>query len=149
MSRVQDLPAPLADRLKRIDLIVFDGDCVLCTGFFRFILKHDRQARFRFATAQSPLGQALYTALNLPLNDYETNLVLTGGRIHTHLDAFAAAMAALGWPWRALALCRWLPGPVKRPLYSLIARNRFRLFGRRDTCYLPTPEVRARFMEAP
>lgn len=83
------------------------------------------------------------------MDDFETNLVITDGRVHTHLDAFAAAMRALGWPWRALSIARSLPGFVKRPLYRLIARNRFRLFGRRAECYLPTPELRARFIDTP
>ncbi|MEM7491543.1 MAG: DCC1-like thiol-disulfide oxidoreductase family protein [Pseudomonadota bacterium] len=128
-------------------MIVFDGVCVLCSGFFRFVLDRDRAGRFRFVTAQSALGQAMYRDLGLPADVFETNLVIVDGRIHQRLDAFAAAMSALGWPWRALAVARVLPGPLKDWAYHRIARNRYRLFGRTETCLIPGPEVRGRFLD--
>ena len=94
------------------NLIVFDGVCVLCSGFFRFMLKHDRDQRFAFATAQSEVGQRLYEHLGLPMGDFETNLVIVDGTVYQKLHAFAAAMRVIGWPWRALAaaedMMRWL-----------------------------------------
>ena len=143
--RLTDLPPDLRDRLQDRNVIVFDGECVLCSGFFRFMLARDTAGHFQFATAQSELGQALYVALGLPRVDFETNLVITGGEIHEKLDSFAAAMRVLGWPWRALSLCHWLPGLVKSPLYGLIARNRYRLFGRYDACLVPDAALRGRF----
>ncbi|WP_179379213.1 thiol-disulfide oxidoreductase DCC family protein [Jannaschia marina] len=133
--------------IGRHDLIVFDGVCVLCSGFFRLMTRIDRSGRFRFATAQSDLGQALYRDLGLPTDDFETNLVIVDGVIHQRLDAFAAAMRAVGWPWRALAVASWLPAMLKDPLYHAIARNRYRLFGRRDHCMVPSPELAARFLD--
>ncbi|MEX0304563.1 MAG: thiol-disulfide oxidoreductase DCC family protein [Leisingera sp.] len=141
--------AGLADRSEAVaaeaDLIVFDGECVLCSRFFRFMLRHDRVERFSFATAQSPLGQRLYRELGLPTDEFETNLVIVDGRTYQRLDAFAAAMRALPWPWVMLSVCRYLPGWLKDRLYFSVARNRYRLFGRFDTCMIPSPEVRARF----
>jgi predicted DCC family thiol-disulfide oxidoreductase YuxK len=140
----------LADRfpaLRGRNVIVFDGVCVLCSAFFRFVLRHDRDRLFHFATAQSALGEALYAHLGLKSGDYETNLVLIDGQLHEELDAFAAVMRRLGWPWRAGAAAAWLPGPVKRFLYRRIARNRYAMFGRYDACYLPTPDLRARFLD--
>ena len=98
MGLSQPVPEPLATLVGDRDLIVFDGECVLCSGFFRFMLRHDRAGRFCFATAQSPLGQSLYQALGLPKDNFETNLVFVDGRVYGHLDAFAAAMGALGAP---------------------------------------------------
>lgn len=129
------------------DLIVFDGECLLCSGFFRFMIRQDRDERFCFATAQSSLGQQLYAALNLPTDDFETNLVIVNGQIYQRLDAFAAAMGTLGWPWRALAALRLLPGWLKDPAYHLIARNRYRIIGRYDTCMIPDAALRARFRD--
>lgn len=126
---------------------MFDGKCVLCSGFFRFITRMDRAEQFHFAHAQSPLGHALYDALGLPNEDFETNLILVGGRFHTHLDSFAAAMRAVGWPWRALAVVGFLPKPLKDWFYHRIARNRYALFGRYDTCMLPEPHLRERFLD--
>ncbi len=127
------------------DLIVFDGECVLCSGFFHIMLRHDRDQKFLFATAQSPLGQQLYALLNLPTDEFETNLVIVKGKVHQNLDAFAAAMRALYVPWRVLSLCRYLPRFLKNPLYRMIARNRYALFGRRDECLVPDPSLRSRF----
>ena len=143
---VSSLPPDLQARLSGRNLIVFDGVCVLCSGFFRFMLRRDRQGHFSFATAQSPLGQALYAALNLPLTGFETNLVVVDGQIHQRLDAFSAAMQRLGGIWAPLGLLRFLPGVIKDPAYRLIARNRYRLFGRSGTCLMPGPEVRGRFL---
>jgi predicted DCC family thiol-disulfide oxidoreductase YuxK len=140
------LPADLQARLEGRDLIVFDGVCVLCSGFFRFVLRHDRDRRFAFATAQSPLGQDLYRALGLPLDDFETNLVVIGGQVHQRLDAFAAAMRRLPGGWPVFGLCRFLPGPLKDFLYHRIARNRYRLFGRMDQCLIPDEALRSRFL---
>ncbi|PWR20549.1 thiol-disulfide oxidoreductase DCC family protein [Zavarzinia compransoris] len=134
-------PADLADQ----DLVVFDGHCLVCSGFARFLARHDRARRFRFVTAQSPLGQSLYRRHGLDPVAMETNIVIVGGRAHLRLAAFAAAMAALGWPWRLLALSRFLPRVVADPLYRVIAENRYRL-GRRH-CPLPSAELRGRLIE--
>ncbi|MGC1495897.1 MAG: DCC1-like thiol-disulfide oxidoreductase family protein [Sulfitobacter sp.] len=144
---VENLPAPIRKRIGQHHLIVFDGECVLCSGFFHFMLRHDHGQKFQFATAQSRLGQDLYTALKLPTEAFETNLVISDGIIHGHLDAFAIAMSQLGWPWRIFLIVRYLPRFLKMPLYTVIARNRYRLFGRFDRCMIPDPDLRARFVE--
>lgn len=146
MTQVADLPADLAIRLSGCDLIVFDGECVFCSGFFRFILRHDRKGGFHFATAQSPLGQRLYAALDLPTDDFETNLIVVDGVVYQRLDAFAAAMSRLDLPWRWAAVCRLLPGPLKDAIYKPIARNRYRIWGRRNACILPDAATLARFL---
>ena len=109
------------------------------------MLRHDRGQVFQFATAQSPLGQRLYRQLDLPTQDFETNLVIINQKVHQRLDAFAAAMAQLRGPWRAMSLCRYLPRFIKDPLYHAIARNRYAIFGRTDSCMVPDAEVRSRF----
>ncbi len=135
------------DLFKGSNLIVFDGDCVLCSGFFRFMLKRDKTRRFEFATAKSPLGQRMYKALNLPVTDFETNLVIVDGKVFQRVDAFAEAMRALTGLWPLLSFVRFLPGVVKDPLYFSIARNRYALFGRYDTCMMPDAALLERFAE--
>ena len=135
--KTAQLPEPLNHRLAGKNLIVFDGACVFCSAFFRFMWRHDRAQKFHYATAQSPLGQALYAALNLPLIDFETNIVITNGQIHQRLDAFAASMAELPAPWRFARIARHLPKAAKDAIYKPIARNRYRIFGRYDTCLIP------------
>jgi len=148
MQSVNDLPNDLQRALKGRDVIVFDGVCVLCSAFFRFVLQRDRAERFCFVRAQSDLGLALYRALDLPTDDFETNLVITGGRIWRKLDAFAMVMLCLGAPWSVLSALRWLPRPLKDPAYHLIARNRYRLFGKTETCLMPDAAQMARFLDA-
>ena len=127
-------------------LIVFDGVCVLCSGFARFVIRRDDAARFRFATAQSPLGQALYRHYGLDPTDYETNIVIADGVAWGELDAAATVFARLAWPWRWLRAMRWIPEPLAGWLYRRVARNRYRLFGRRETCLVPPPDWRERFL---
>lgn len=145
LHTVGDLPAPLNGAITA-DLIVFDGECVLCSGFFRFMLRHDRKGRFRYALAQSDLGARLYQTLGLPTDDFETNLVIIDGQIYQKLDAFAHAMRAIGWPWRLLSCLRFLPALIKDPAYNAIARNRYSLFGRSQACMIPDAPLQARFL---
>ncbi|AZO26782.1 MULTISPECIES: thiol-disulfide oxidoreductase DCC family protein [Mesorhizobium] len=127
-------------------LIVFDGVCVFCSGFVQLILKLDREKRFRFATAQSPFGEALFRKYGLATDNYETNLAIIDGAAFTKLDSFIAVMAALGWPWRAARLLLVLPRPLRDWLYDRVAKNRYALFGRKDSCEIPSAELRQRLI---
>jgi predicted DCC family thiol-disulfide oxidoreductase YuxK len=127
-------------------LIVFDGVCVLCSGFARLVVRLDREKRFRFATAQSPLGQALYRRHGLRTDFYETNLVIIDGVAFTRMDSLLAVCDALGWPWRAARLIRLLPHRARDRLYGWIANNRYAWFGRKDSCEIPSGELRERII---
>lgn len=126
------------------DLIVFDGTCVFCSGFARFIARHDHKRRFLFVTAQSAPGRELYARHGLDPDLMETNIVIVSGRPHVRLRAFAAAMRALGWPWAILVPLGWMPNAVSDPLYNFVARNRYR-FGR-EGCPVPSAELKARLI---
>lgn len=130
-----------------VGLIVFDGVCVFCSSFARFVLRHDKSGHFRFTMAQSNLGQALYHHYGLDPGDFETNLVIVNGRLYEKLAAFLKVMTELGWPWRALAVLGALPRPVADWFYDRIAKNRYRIFGKYDTCMAPSPELKARLVE--
>ena len=129
-----------------LPLIVFDGVCVFCSGFVQMVLRLDRKRRFRFTTAQSPFGAALFRKHGLPTDSYETNLALIGGAPFTKLDSFVAVMAELGWPWRAARLLLLLPRPLRDWLYDRVARNRYALFGRKDSCEIPSAALRERMI---
>lgn len=140
-----DASVPRFDDTRPI--VVFDGVCVLCSGWMEFLVRRDPQAaRFRFIVAQSTLGQALYRHYRLDPVEFETNLVLVEGRLYTKLDAFVAVMRKLPGAWPLLSVASFLPGPIANWLYDRIARNRYRWFGRRETCLMPTPELRGRFL---
>jgi predicted DCC family thiol-disulfide oxidoreductase YuxK len=121
----------------RHPLIVFDGGCVMCSANARFVLRHDRRRRFRLTTAQGPLGASLYRHFGLRSDEEGTILVLEDGRLLAESDAVLAVSRGLGWPWRIAAAGLVLPRPLRDRLYRWVARNRFRWFGRRETCWRP------------
>jgi predicted DCC family thiol-disulfide oxidoreductase YuxK len=136
------LPAELGGR----PLIVFDGACVLCSGFARLVARLDRSQRFRFATAQSPLGESLFRHFGLPTDVYETNLGLIGGVGYLRMDSLVAVMRELGWPWKAATALNLLPRRSRDWLYARIAANRYALFGRKESCDVPSPGLRSRLI---
>ncbi|GHC64391.1 thiol-disulfide oxidoreductase DCC family protein [Neogemmobacter tilapiae] len=127
------------------DLIVFDGLCIFCSGFARFMARHDRAGRFRFVTAQSDLGQRLYREHGLDPVAMVTNIVIVDGVAHQKMAAFAAAMACLPAPWRWARVVGYAPKGPANWVYDRIARNRY-VFGRRD-CPLPSSALKARLIE--
>lgn len=127
-------------------IIVFDAVCMLCSANARFILKHDRRRRFRLAAMQSEAGEALYRRFGIDPADPETLILVDGDRARRDSDAVLAIWSGLGWPWRAAAIARIVPAALRDPLYRWVARNRYRWFGRRETCWLPGPELADRFL---
>jgi len=127
-------------------LIVFDGDCVLCSRTMRLILRLDKKQRFRFATAQGEIGQGLYRHLGLPTDRFETYLLITDGRIYQRSTAVAQIAKRLGWPWKTGAALAIIPRPIRDALYNLIARHRYRIFGRSTACGIADPALRERML---
>ena len=127
-------------------IIVFDGVCVLCNGWVRFLLRHDRNGRYRFAAMQSEPGRALLAAYGLDPNDPSSLLLVEGGRAYADTDAIRRVLAGLGGAWRIAQLIVLIPRALRDPLYRHAARNRYRWFGRRDACPLPSADDRERFL---
>jgi predicted DCC family thiol-disulfide oxidoreductase YuxK len=127
-------------------VIIFDGKCVLCSWFARFILRTDRAARFRLMAAQSDLGTALYRHFGLDPINYETYVLLEDGRAFFRSDASIRIFEGLGLPWRAATVGRLIPLSVRDAFYNVIARHRLQWFGARDACYLPNPSQADRFL---
>jgi predicted DCC family thiol-disulfide oxidoreductase YuxK len=127
-------------------IIIFDGYCALCSGWANFVLRHDPDGRFRLASAQSPLGYALYVHYGLDPKDYETNILIEDGRAWFKSEGSIRMAEGLGWPWKLAAVFRILPRAVRDPMYEFIARNRLRFFGKRATCYLPQKQYEDRFL---
>jgi predicted DCC family thiol-disulfide oxidoreductase YuxK len=127
-------------------IIIFDGKCVLCSAFAQFILRTDRHRRFRLLTAQAPIGAALYRHFGLSPVDYETNMLLDGGRAWFKSDGSIRIFQQLGFPWSLMTVGRVVPRPIRDRLYDIVARNRIRWFGARETCYLPDASEADRFI---
>jgi predicted DCC family thiol-disulfide oxidoreductase YuxK len=118
-------------------VLVFDGFCHLCSGWARFILRHPATPPFRLVAMQGDEGRALLVAHGIDPDDPSTFLVIDAGRVHRESDGVIQVVTALGGAWRCFAIARWLPRGLRDPLYRLLARNRYRWFGRRQVCYLP------------
>ncbi|HEX3883714.1 MAG TPA: DCC1-like thiol-disulfide oxidoreductase family protein [Stellaceae bacterium] len=126
-------------------LILFDGVCVFCSRWARFVIDRDRDARFCFVAVQEPLGAALAQRFGIDPAMPETNAVILGGRAYFKSDAAVAVLSSLpGWGWARVL--RAVPRHLRDGLYDIVARNRYRWFGRGDTCLIPTPELAARLL---
>ncbi|MDO7849447.1 thiol-disulfide oxidoreductase DCC family protein [Hymenobacter sp. M29] len=132
------------------DTILFDGVCNLCNGFVQFVIRHDAAGRFRFAALQSEAGRALLAAHGLAptslATDPDSVLLLSGGQLYSHSDAVLRIARGLGGIWQVAALARVLPRVWRDAAYRFVARHRYRWFGREESCWLPTPELKARFL---
>jgi len=127
-------------------VIVFDGYCVLCSGWVRFILAHDRQARYRLLPAQSDVGHALYVHYGLDPENYETYMLIADGVASFKSEATIRMAEGLGFPWSLAGVFRILPTSLRDVIYNWVARNRFRFFGRRTSCYRPDTQYAGRFL---
>lgn len=128
-------------------IIVFDGVCVLCNGWVRFLLERDRVTRYRFAAMQSDTGRALLAAHGLDPDDPASFLLIDQAGAWTDTQAIARVLASLGGPWRlAAAGLRSVPRRLRDAGYRSVARNRYRWFGRHAQCALPPPGTADRFL---
>jgi predicted DCC family thiol-disulfide oxidoreductase YuxK len=132
------------------DTILFDGVCNLCNGFVQFVIRHDPECRFRFAALQSEAAQQLLHSYGLSPavlpTEPDSVLLLSQGRLYSHSSAVLRIAHGLGGAWRLAELGWALPGPWRDALYRWVARNRYRWFGREESCMLPTPALKARFL---
>lgn len=126
-------------------VIVFDGYCNLCNGWVSFLLSRDREHRFRFATLQGPAGQEVLRGAGESSSGQSVVLV-QNGRAYTRSGAALRILKLLGPPWSVAQVLLLIPGPIRDLVYDLIARNRYRWFGRRAECRVPTAEERERFL---
>ena len=127
-------------------ILVFDGVCLLCSRWVRFILQHDRAGLYRFASMQSATGQALLSRYGLDPQDPNSLLLVEGDRATTDSDAVLRVLTRFGGAYRAWAALRLVPRALRDPAYRWLARNRYRWFGRSETCWLPSPEYAERFL---
>jgi predicted DCC family thiol-disulfide oxidoreductase YuxK len=138
-------PIPIEGTPDRV--ILFDGVCVLCSRWARFVIERDPAASFRFVAVQEPYGKALADRLGIDIAFPETNAVILGGRAFFKSDAAIEVLARLPG-WASIRLGRLVPCGLRNAVYDLIARNRYRWFGQTDECLVPTPELARHFLGA-
>jgi predicted DCC family thiol-disulfide oxidoreductase YuxK len=127
-------------------IILYDGVCVLCSGWIRFIARRDAARRFRFTAIQSPYGRALAQAIGIDPDDPDTNAVILDGQVFRRSTAALVILEHLPY-WRWVAGFRlFLPVFMRDAVYLLVARNRYRIFGRYSACRLDMPDLAGRIV---
>lgn len=137
---------PLKDGSRLDGLMVFDGLCNFCSVHVRILLRIDRNAAIRFTSIQSPYGRHISVRYGIDPDDPATFVFFDAGHPRIASDAVVAVLSRLPRPWRWLQVLRAIPRPWRDRGYQWIAHNRYRLFGKSDTCEVPSAEVRARFI---
>jgi predicted DCC family thiol-disulfide oxidoreductase YuxK len=128
-------------------IVLFDGVCKFCNATVNFLIDHDSQGRLRFAALQSETGQALLRRFGLRTDDFDTMILVEGSRWSSRTTGALRAVSYLDAPWRFLAALLLIPPFLRDTAYNLLASNRNRWFGKLDACRVPTPELRARFLD--
>lgn len=129
-------------------VVLYDGVCNLCDGAVRFILPRDPQGRFSFASLQSPFGRSMMLQYGInPGGDPESIILVEGSQVFLESTAMLRILSRLVFPWNLLAVFRVIPPGIRDGIYRFIARNRYRWFGKQDSCLLPQPEWRDRFLD--
>lgn len=137
-------------------VVLFDGVCNFCDASVNFVIEHDREGYFKFAPLQTEAGKKIAAEFGLrsesderPADDLipiDSVILVQDGNAYTHSTAALRILKQLGFPWSLLYAFVIVPKPVRDFLYRLFAKYRYRVFGRKDHCMLPSPEVRARFL---
>lgn len=128
-------------------VVLFDGVCNLCNGAVQFIIKRDPAEKFLFASLQSPAAKQLLGEFELSTDDLYSVIVLKNGKRYDRSDALIEIAKDLPGLWPVLTCFRILPKFFRDAMYKLVANNRYRIFGRQDSCMMPTPELKARFLD--
>jgi predicted DCC family thiol-disulfide oxidoreductase YuxK len=132
--------------LDRERLILFDGVCNLCNGAVQFVLRHDKNKLFSFAALQSETGKTLLLKYSLPKNDLSSFLLIENNKLYARSTAAIRVAKKLNGLWPVLYICIIIPPFIRDGVYNFIARNRYKWFGKKEECMIPTPELKARFL---
>jgi len=128
-------------------IFLFDGVCNFCNDGVNFLIRHDREGKFRFASLQSDAGKALLAKHGLQDLPLSTSVLIDGDKIFMNSDGVLETARRLGGVYALAAGLLFVPKPLRDWAYRLFARNRYKLFGKRELCMVPTPDVRQRFLD--
>ncbi|MFP7493100.1 thiol-disulfide oxidoreductase DCC family protein [Terribacillus saccharophilus] len=126
-------------------IILFDGVCNLCNSSVQFIIKHDKNAYFKFASLQSDFGRNLRKEKQIPDN-VDSIIFVERGKVHMQSGAILRIARHLDGAWKLAAAALIIPRPIRDMLYRYVAKNRYRWFGRQNQCMLPSPDLKERFL---
>jgi predicted DCC family thiol-disulfide oxidoreductase YuxK len=127
-------------------ILLFDGICILCNGMVKFLLKRDKKSKFKFAALQSVSGQELLKQHNLPMDQFDSFVYIYNNRVYLKSSAVLHVLKDLGGIWKLFYAFIIIPRPIRDFGYDIVAKTRYRIFGKRDTCVIPTDDINQRFL---
>ncbi|WP_249860225.1 thiol-disulfide oxidoreductase DCC family protein [Paenibacillus konkukensis] len=125
---------------------MFDGECRFCSGWVKFLIRHDRADRFRFAPLQSEAARSLLPSAALSAADMDSVVLLDGEDVYTHSSAVLRICRRLGGGWALLGVFSFIPSRLRDALYRWVAKHRYLIAGREQSCIVPTEEIRRKFI---
>lgn len=128
-------------------IILFDGVCNLCNRSVQFVIQRDKQKKFMFASLQGVKGQEVLKRFDLPVNDLNSFILVHGDKVYTRSTAALRVLRELGGGWKLLYGFIAVPKFIRDSVYNWVARNRYKWYGKKDACMIPTPELRSRFLD--
>lgn len=131
--------------MEQHGIILFDGVCNLCDGFVQFTIKRDPKGYFKFASLQSEIGQSLLQKHQLS-TDLNTVVLIQNGKTYSKSGAGLRVLSRLGWLWSPVIVLLIVPYFIRNFVYDWVARNRYKWYGKKEACMLPTPELKKRFL---
>lgn len=133
--------------MKNNSVILFDGICNLCNSSINFVIDRDKNRHFRYGALQSDAGQILLQKHNLSTSDFDTIVLIENDNVYHRSTAALRIAKKLNFPWPLLYIFIIIPPFIRNAIYNLIAKNRYRWFGKQNDCRIPTPELKALFIE--
>lgn len=127
-------------------VVLFDGVCNLCNSSVQFLIRKDKQIRLRFASLQSDFGQTILQKFNLPQNNFSSFVLLEGEKIYLRSSAALRVAYYLGGFWKIFQIFWLVPPFIRNAIYDFIAKNRYKWFGKKAECMMPSPELKERFL---
>ncbi len=137
---------PIRGSMGNNPIVIFDGVCNLCNGAVNFIIRRDAARRFVFASVQSDAGKKLMSEFGFDKNNIDTFILIKEGRSFVRTDAALEIARDFSGFWHVLRALKIIPRPLRDYFYNYIATNRYKLFGKRDSCMMPTSEIKNRFL---
>jgi predicted DCC family thiol-disulfide oxidoreductase YuxK len=127
-------------------IILFDGVCNLCNNSVQFVIKHDTDNKFMFAALQSPTGQALLQQYNLPQQELNSFVLIKDEKVYLKSTGALNVAKNLNGPVKLLYGFIIVPEFIRNAVYNFIAKNRYKWFGKKESCMIPTPALQSRFL---
>ncbi|WP_297692283.1 thiol-disulfide oxidoreductase DCC family protein [uncultured Eudoraea sp.] len=129
-------------------IILFDGVCNLCNSSIQFVIKHDKKNRYKFAALQSDTAKMLLSQRGIDSSQIDSIILIDPNTAYYIKSSAALEIGkSFGGGWRLLSIFEWVPRPIRDWIYDLIAKNRYSWFGKQNDCMIPTPELKAKFLD--